>query len=151
MTGVSLRDGSSTGTRAVRVAEGTVELSVVMPCLNEADTLAACIDSARKTIEDCGVAEEVVVADSGSTDSSAKIVLAHGARLVNVDVSGYGPALMGRIAAARGQFVNADCKYGNLDYSVTMRWVISGVTLITIGFQTLICSFFSSILGLRNR
>ncbi|MEM7680457.1 MAG: glycosyltransferase family 2 protein [Planctomycetota bacterium] len=81
------------------------EVSVVMPCLNEADTLAACIRKAWHGLEQAGVAGEVVVADNGSTDGSQAIARAEGARLIDVDQRGYGAALMGGIDAARGAFV----------------------------------------------
>ena len=92
----------------------TLELSVVMPCLNEADTLAACIDKAWRAIDDNGLAGEVIVADNGSTDGSPEIAAALGARVVPVGDRGYGNALMGGIAASRGRFVvmgDADDSY----------------------------------------
>src|SRR3954463_8128093 len=85
--------------------EGELELSVVMPCLNEADTLATCIDKALRAMREHGIAGEVVVADNGSTDGSQEIARAHGARVVPVPQRGYGAALMGGITAARGTFV----------------------------------------------
>jgi glycosyltransferase involved in cell wall biosynthesis len=91
-----------------------LELSVVMPCLNEADTLAVCIDKAYRAMEAHGIAGEVVVADNGSTDGSPDIARAHGARVVTVNERGYGAALMGGIAAAHGTYVimgDADDSY----------------------------------------
>ena len=91
-----------------------VELSVVMPCLNEAETLATCIEKAQRAMREHGVAGEVVVADNGSTDGSREIALALGARLVQVTERGYGAALMGGIAEARGTYVimgDADDSY----------------------------------------
>src|SRR5512135_1662630 len=81
-------------------AEGAVELSIVMPCLNEADTLGACIDKARRALLERGIAGEIIVADNGSVDASRQIATAAGARVVPVDDRGYGAALMGGIAAA---------------------------------------------------
>jgi glycosyltransferase involved in cell wall biosynthesis len=92
----------------------TVELSVVMPCLNEAETLATCIEKAGRAMQENGIAGEIVVADNGSTDGSPAIAHAHGARVVPVAERGYGAALMGGIAAARGRFVimgDADDSY----------------------------------------
>jgi hypothetical protein len=91
-----------------------IELSVVMPCLNEADTLAVCIRKARLAMEQAGIVGEVIVADNGSTDASPEIARAEGARLVAVRDRGYGAALMGGIEAARGRFVimgDADDSY----------------------------------------
>lgn len=91
-----------------------LELTVVMPCLNEADTLATCIDKAQRALESQGIAGEVVVADNGSTDGSQSIAQAHGARVVPVAERGYGNALMGGIAAAQGRYIimgDADDSY----------------------------------------
>jgi glycosyltransferase involved in cell wall biosynthesis len=82
-----------------------VELSVVMPCLNEAETLATCIGKALQAFESEGIAGEVVVADNGSTDGSQGIAELLGARVIAIPAKGYGHALMGGIAAARGRFV----------------------------------------------
>jgi glycosyltransferase involved in cell wall biosynthesis len=91
-----------------------IELSIVMPCLNEAETLATCIDKAQGYLERSGVVGEVVIADNGSTDGSQDIARAHGARVVDVPAKGYGSALMGGIDAARGEYVimgDADDSY----------------------------------------
>lgn len=91
-----------------------MELSVVMPCLNEAETVETCV---RKTIgffEENGIDGEVVVADNGSTDGSQQLAREAGARVVPVIDKGYGNALMGGIAAARGKYVamgDADDSY----------------------------------------
>lgn len=91
-----------------------LELTILMPCLNEAETLAVCIGKARDYLARSGVAGEVVIADNGSTDGSQAIAEANGARVVNVEQRGYGAALAGGIAAARGRFVimgDADDSY----------------------------------------
>ncbi len=91
-----------------------IELSIVMPCLNEAETLAICIDKARGFLERAGIAGEVVIADNGSTDGSCEIAIAHGARVVAIAAKGYGSALRGGIAAAHGRYVimgDADDSY----------------------------------------
>jgi len=98
--------------------ETTAEVSVVMPCLNEADTLATCIRKARRVLREEGIDGEVIVADNGSTDGSQTIALQEGARLVQVSARGYGNALMGGIAAARGKYVimgDADDSYDFLE------------------------------------
>jgi len=92
----------------------SLELTVVMPCLNEADTLAACVRKALAAMKEAGIVGEVVVADNGSTDGSPEIAAAEGARLVPVLDRGYGAALMGGIEAARGRFIvmgDADDSY----------------------------------------
>lgn len=92
----------------------SVEVSIVMPCLNEAETLATCIKKARRCLDEHGVKGEIIVADNGSTDGSPDIARALGARVVPVSARGYGNALMGGIAAARGRFVimgDADDSY----------------------------------------
>ena len=99
---------------SVRSESAPVEVSVVIPCLNEADTLATCIRKAQDGMARAGIAGEVVVADNGSTDGSPAIATAAGARLVPVADRGYGAALMGAIQAARGRFVvmgDADDSY----------------------------------------
>ena len=95
-------------------AETAIEVSIVMPCLNEAETLATCIRKAQSAIEHGRLKAEIVVADNGSTDGSALIARELGARVVDVPRKGYGSALQGGIAAARGKFVvmgDADDSY----------------------------------------
>jgi glycosyltransferase involved in cell wall biosynthesis len=90
------------------------ELSIVMPCLNEADTLGSCIAKAQGALRDAGISGEVIVADNGSSDDSAAIAERMGARVVHVSSRGYGSALMAGIAAANGTYVvmgDADDSY----------------------------------------
>jgi len=92
----------------------SVELTVVMPCLNEAETLATCIDKAHAALRANSIAGEVVIADNGSTDGSQQIARDHGARLIPVPIRGYGAALNAGILAARGKYVlmgDADDSY----------------------------------------
>ncbi len=92
----------------------TVELTVLMPCLNEAETLATCIGKAKKCLAENGIDGEVLVADNGSTDGSREIAEQNGARVVEVDTRGYGAALSRGIQAARGKYVimgDADDSY----------------------------------------
>jgi glycosyltransferase involved in cell wall biosynthesis len=90
------------------------EVSVVIPCLNEADTIAIVIGEARRALDAAAIAGEVVVADNGSTDTSRELARAAGARVVPVTSRGYGSALMGGIAESRGRFIimgDADASY----------------------------------------
>ena len=89
-----------------------------MPCLNEADTVATCIGKARRALDEAGMRGEILVADNGSTDGSVALAEAAGARVVHVAERGYGAALMGGIAAARGRYVimgDADDSYDFLE------------------------------------
>jgi glycosyltransferase involved in cell wall biosynthesis len=100
-----------------------LELSIVMPCLNEAETLAVCIDKAQGYLDRTGIAGEVLIADNGSTDGSQAIAKEHGARVVDIPLKGYGAALMGGIDAAYGKYIvmgDADDSYdfSNLDLFV---------------------------------
>ena len=91
-----------------------LELSVVMPCLNEVETLATCIHKAQRAIAKLGLAAEIIVADNGSTDGSQMVARELGVRVVDVPRKGYGSALIGGIDAARGRFVimgDADDSY----------------------------------------
>jgi glycosyltransferase involved in cell wall biosynthesis len=95
-----------------------LELSIVMPCLNEAETLAVCIDKAQRFLKSACIDGEVLIADNGSTDGSQEIAVAHGARVVSVASKGYGSALMGGIRAARGRYIimgDADDSYDFLN------------------------------------
>ena len=101
----------------------TLELTILMPCLDEAETLAICIDKAQSFLRRSGVVGEVLIADNGSTDGSQEIAAAHGARIVHASQRGYGAALATGIAEARGRYVimgDADDSYdfANLDLFV---------------------------------
>ena len=91
-----------------------LELTIVMPCLNESETLETCVRQARAFLDGAGIAGEVLVADNGSTDGSQELAERAGARVVHVPEKGYGAALMGGIEAARGTYVamgDADDSY----------------------------------------
>ena len=94
-----------------------VEVSVVMPCLNEAETLASCIRQAHLGCQQARTNYEIVVADNGSTDGSQGIARAEGARVVDVPVRGYGAALKAGIQAACGRFVIMGDSDGSYDFS----------------------------------
>src|SRR6266404_5656953 len=100
-----------------------VEVSVVIPCLNEANSLGYCVDKAMKAFREAGLNGEVVVADNGSTDGSLEIAREHGARVIRVAERGYGAALRAGIASARGAFIiigDADDSY---DFTDVPRFV----------------------------
>ena len=100
-----------------------LEVSVVIPCLNEANSLAYCVDKAVKAFRAAGLSGEVVVADNGSTDGSIQIAEQHGARVIRVAERGYGAALRAGIAGARGFFIimgDADDSY---DFTDVPRFV----------------------------
>ena len=98
----------------VEASFSQIELTVVMPCLNEADTVATCVSKAVSTLSRMGIPSEVIVADNGSTDGSQELARSAGARVVQVAERGYGAALMGGIREARGKYVvmgDADDSY----------------------------------------
>ncbi len=91
-----------------------MELTILMPCLDEAETVAVCVRKARTFLERTGIEGEVLVADNGSSDGSPELARNAGARVIAVSKKGYGSALLGGIEAARGQFVimaDADDSY----------------------------------------
>jgi glycosyltransferase involved in cell wall biosynthesis len=94
-----------------------IELSIVMPCLDEAATIGCCIAKALAFLTDNAVTGEIVVADNGSTDGSPAIARAHGARVVEVAERGYGSALMAGIRAARGTYVIMGDSDDSYDFS----------------------------------
>ncbi|MEZ5428774.1 MAG: glycosyltransferase family 2 protein [Pyrinomonadaceae bacterium] len=95
-----------------------IELSVVIPCLNEADTIGICVEKAQRAIRDNQIEGEIIVADNGSTDGSIEIAEKLGAKVINIRKKGYGNALMGGIEEARGKFIimgDADDSYDFLE------------------------------------
>src|SRR5437868_4444609 len=114
-------------------ADADIELSVVMPCLNEAETLKSCVDKALATLRRHGIAGEVIVADNGSTDGSPDIASAAGACVVAVCNRGYGAALMGGIATARGKYIvmaDADDSYDFTHIPVFLEQLRQGYDLV---------------------
>jgi glycosyltransferase involved in cell wall biosynthesis len=110
-----------------------IELSVVMPCLDEAETLGTCIRKVQSVFAEHGIAGEVVVADNGSSDGSQEIATALGARVVHVARRGYGSALAGGIAAARGTYVimgDADDSYDFLEIPAFLERLRQGYDLV---------------------
>ena len=112
---------------------GQVELSVVIPCLNEADTIGAVLSKAFKAIHEAGLNAEVIVADNGSSDDSTVIAENLGARVIPVKKKGYGNALMGGIEAARGKYIimgDADDSYDFLDVPRFVEKLREGYDLV---------------------
>jgi glycosyltransferase involved in cell wall biosynthesis len=110
-----------------------IELSIVMPCLNEGDTLAICIEKAWSALRQQGIRGEIIVADNGSTDESATIAQELGARIVHVCEKGYGNALMGGIAAARGKYIlmgDADDSYDFRDIPKFVEKLRAGADVV---------------------
>jgi len=100
-----------------------VEVSIVMPCLDEAATLASCIRKAKAAIARHGLAAEIIVADNGSTDASQAIARALGARLVIAEERGYGAALQAGIEAARGKYIVMGDSDDSYDFSAIYPFV----------------------------
>ncbi|MGO9451723.1 MAG: glycosyltransferase [Candidatus Binataceae bacterium] len=104
-------------------AQERIELSVVIPCLNEADTIAGCVNKARQAIREHGIVAEIIVADNGSTDESADIAKRMDVRVVPVATRGYGSALMGGIASAKGRFIIMGDADGSYDFEQIPRFL----------------------------
>ena len=99
------------------------EVSVVIPCLNEAQSIASCVDSALSAFRREGVCGEVVVSDNGSTDGSIQIAEEHGARVVHAEIKGYGSALRKGIQEAQGQFIILGDADGSHDFGEIGRFI----------------------------
>jgi glycosyltransferase involved in cell wall biosynthesis len=98
-------------------------VTVVMPCLNEAESLAPCIEKAKAAIEAAGVPGEVLIADNGSTDGSVELAESLGARVVHVTQRGYGSALKGGFAAAKGKYILMGDADGSYDFGHLERFL----------------------------
>lgn len=107
------------------------EVSIVMPCLNEAETVEQCIRKAQDALAQGGLAGEIIIADNGSTDGSPAIAERAGARVVHTSVRGYGAALRAGIAAARGTYVIM----GDADDSYDFRAIAPFVDELRAGHQ----------------
>jgi glycosyltransferase involved in cell wall biosynthesis len=119
--------------RQLLMLEESVELSIVMPCLNEAETLQVCIEKAQTSLRELGVQGEVIIADNGSADGSQEIAARLGARVIAVDAKGYGNALMGGILAAQGTYVimgDADDSYDFTDLGPFIEKLRQGYELV---------------------
>jgi glycosyltransferase involved in cell wall biosynthesis len=125
MGGTSLMPDSKSLSHSPTTADNVerVEVSVVIPCLNEANSIGGCIDKALKAFSILGVKGEVVVSDNGSSDGSIEIAQQHGARVVHTDTKGYGSALRNGIANAHGRFIILGDADGSHDFSEIGRFV----------------------------
>jgi glycosyltransferase involved in cell wall biosynthesis len=112
-----LCDHDKEGPPLATAVEPQLELTILIPCLNEARTLTACIRKARGFLARTGVAGEVLVADNGSTDRSQELARSHGARVIDVPEPGYGSALIAGTRAARGRYVIMGDGDGSYDFS----------------------------------
>ena len=124
---------SATASERLSGPSVSMELTILMPCLDEASTVETCIQKANAFLQRYGISGEVVVADNGSTDGSQNIVLAAGARLVDVEEKGYGAALIGGIKAAHGRYVimaDADDSYDFTNLDDFVRRLRSGCKLV---------------------
>jgi len=115
-----------------------VELSIVMPCLNEAETLAICIQKAQSYLRLSGVSGEIVVGDNGSTDGSQQIATSLGARVIPIPIRGYGAALYGAITAARGRY----CIMGDSDDSYDFEHLDEFLEKLRAGFDVVMGNRF---------
>ena len=110
-----------------------MELTILMPCLNEKETVGSCIEEALRFIKENDIDGEVLVADNGSTDGSDYIALKHGARVIKIAERGYGYAIIGGIKAARGKYIitgDSDMSYDFYHLDGFMRKLRKGYALV---------------------
>ncbi|UCE17519.1 MAG: glycosyltransferase family 2 protein [Gemmatimonadota bacterium] len=100
-----------------------VEVSVVMPCLNEEKTVGICIEKAKRALEENDIRGEIIISDNGSTDTSAEVAASMGARVVHQNVKGYGSAYMKGIEAARGKYIVMGDSDNTYDFSEIERFI----------------------------
>ncbi len=100
-----------------------MKLSVVIPCLNESETVGECVKTARLAIDSLGLVGEVIVADNASSDRSAEIAGAEGARVVRIEAKGYGSALDGGIRSSRGEFIIMGDADGSYNFGELARFL----------------------------
>ena len=110
-----------------------IEVTIIMPCLNEAETLAGCIAAAQRGLSAAGVEGEILIADNGSTDGSQQIARKLGARVVDVPEKGYGNALRAGMEAASGQFLimgDSDLSYDFSEIAPFVERLRAGADLV---------------------
>ena len=115
-----------------------LELTILMPCLNEAETIETCIKKAKKSLEENYIKGEVLVADNGSTDGSKEIAIKNGARVVEVETKGYGIALIEGTKAALGKY----CIMGDSDDSYDFSNIMPFVEKLREGYDLVIRKSF---------
>ena len=120
-TGPEALTEDAVGTR--ERAKQDLEVSIVVPCLNEAQSLAQCVDEALQVLHAEGITGEVVVADNGSTDGSPELAVLHGARVVHVAARGYGSAIRGGVVGAYSEFVVVADADGQHDFADVPKFV----------------------------
>jgi glycosyltransferase involved in cell wall biosynthesis len=110
-----------------------LEVSILMPCLNEAETIGRCVDRARESIAKMDLHAEILVADNGSTDGSVQIALAHGAKVALVEERGYGAAIRGGVAASSARYIimgDADESYDFAEIAPILERLRAGDDLV---------------------
>jgi glycosyltransferase involved in cell wall biosynthesis len=110
-----------------------VELTIVMPCLNEAETLETCIRKAQSFLDSSGISGEIVIGDNGSTDGSIEIARRCGARVINIPIRGYGAALYGAVSSAKGKYCvmgDSDDSYDFSDLDAFVKELRAGADLV---------------------
>ncbi len=119
--------------------ENKVELSIVLPCLNEAETIGICIRKAKNFLERNNISGEIIVADNGSVDGSIEISESLGVRVVNVEQKGYGSALIGGITSARGKFIIM----GDSDDSHDLENLEAFIGNLRVGYELVVGNRFA--------
>ena len=130
---MTVADLAHTDRPRTEAADGELELSIVLPCLNEVLTVGTCVKKAVRYLERAGVRGEVIVADNGSTDGSQALARRLGARVVDVPARGYGAALRAGIRAARGRYVvmgDSDDSYDFTDLDPFLHKLREGYDLV---------------------
>src|SRR5262245_48485250 len=123
---------------AISSLSSNLELSIVMPCLNEAETIGVCVTKAQAFLTRSGIDGEVLVADNGSTDGSTDIARSHGARVVHIAAKGYGNALVGGLNAANGRYLIM----GDADDSYDFYNLMPFIHKLRAGYQVVIGNRF---------
>ena len=121
------------GAQAERTPAAIIELTILMPCLNEAATLPVCIRKAKGFLRRTGIAGEILIADNGSNDGSQELARQMGARVIHVDRRGYGSALTAGIEAARGRYVimgDCDASYDFSKLDLYVNGLRAGADLV---------------------